>query len=111
MDTLRGHYAKVSDLVARVDTAESAAEKGSSLEALMAALFEQVPGFVVYDRNTRTATEEIDLVVLNDSQDPLYLREGPLVLVKCKNSSTAQVNQKFYTLLKEKCRNQYLGAQ
>ena len=103
---LRGHYAKVSDLVARVEAAKSPAEKGTSLEVLMAALFEQVPGFVVYDRNTRTETEEIDLIVLNDSRDPLYLREGPLVLVECKNWTNRPGRPEF-SILEGKMRNRY----
>ena len=103
---LRGHYAEVSDLVARVEAAESSAEKGISLETLMAALFEQVPGFVVYGRNTRTETEEIDLIVLNDSRDPLYSREDPLVLVECKNW-TNKTGRPEFSLLEAKMRNRY----
>jgi Restriction endonuclease len=103
---LRGHYAQVSDLMARVEAAKSSTEKGMSLEVLMAALFEQVPGFVVYDRNTRTETEEIDLIVLNDSRDPVYLREGPLVLVECKNW-TSRPGRPEFSLLEGKMRNRY----
>lgn len=103
---LRGHYARVSDLMTRVEAAKSSTEKGMSLEVLMAALFEQVPGFVVYDRNTRTETEEIDLIVLNDSRDPVYLREGPLVLVECKNW-TSRPGRPEFSLLEGKMRNRY----
>ena len=103
---LRGHYAKVSDLLARVKAAESSADKGAALEALMAALFEQVPGFVVYDRNARTETEEIDLIVLNDSRDSVYLREGPLILVECKNW-TSKPGRPEFSLLEGKMRNRY----
>ena len=81
---LRGHYAKVSELVARVDAAESSADKGASLEILMAALFEQIPGFTVI-RSVRTETEQIDLEILNDSQDAVYSKDAPLLLVECKN--------------------------
>lgn len=103
---LRGHYAKVPDLVARVEAAQSPAEKGTSLEVLIAALFEQVPGFVVYERNTRTETEEIDLIVLNDSRDPLFHREGPLVLVECKNWTNRPGRPEF-SILEGKMRNRY----
>lgn len=103
---LRGDYVAVSDLIARVEGAESAIEKGASLEGLMATLFEQVPGFVVYDRNTRTETEEIDLMILNGSQDSLYMREGPLVLVECKNW-TSKPGRPEFSLLESKMRNRY----
>jgi hypothetical protein len=81
---LRGHYASVSELVARADAAGSSADKGASLEILMATLFEQVPGFTVI-RSTRTETEQIDLEILNGSQDVVYSKDGPLILAECKN--------------------------
>ena len=59
---LSTHHMQVSQLVAQVEAADSPADKGNALELLMAALFEQVPGFVVYDRKMRTETEELDLI-------------------------------------------------
>ena len=103
---LRGHYAPVSELIARVEAAESPAEKGSSLESLMAALFEQVPGFVVYERNVRTETEEIDLVILNDSHDPVFSKDGPIILVECKNW-TAKPGRPEFSQLEIKVRNRH----
>ena len=103
---LRGHYAQTSELVAGVDAAETAADKGASLELLMEALFAQVPGFVVYERDRRTATEELDLVLLNDSPDPVYSRDGPIILVECKNWVTRPGRPDF-SLLEAKMRNRY----
>lgn len=84
-NVLQGRYARIDELMARVDQAESPEDKGSSLEVLMSALLEQVPGFTVYDRNVYTKTEEIDLVLLNGSTDPVYAKDGSLILVECKN--------------------------
>jgi hypothetical protein len=103
---LRGHYTQASELVARVNAAESSADKGASLELLMEALFAQVPGFVVYERNRRTATEELDLVVLNDSPDPVYSKDGPIILVECKNWTTRPGRPEF-SQLENKIRNRY----
>jgi hypothetical protein len=103
---LRGHYAQVSELIARVEAAESPADKGTSLESLMSALFGQVPGFVVYERNVRTETEEIDLFVLNDSRDPVFSKDGPIILVECKNW-TAKPGRPEFSLLEGKIRNRY----
>jgi hypothetical protein len=103
---LRGHYAKPTDLVARVDAAETATGKGTSLELLMEALFAQVPGFVVYQRNLRTVTEEIDLVIVNDSADPLFSRDGPIILVECKNW-TSRPGRPELSLLEGKIRNRH----
>lgn len=103
---LRGHYAKTSELVARVDAAKSSADKGAALESLMEALFAQVPGFVVYDRDLRTMTEELDLVVLNASPDPVFSKDGPIVLVECKNW-TIRPGRPEFSLLESKIRNRY----
>jgi hypothetical protein len=103
---LSSHHAQVSQLVASVEAADSPSAKGSALESLMAALFEQVPGFVVYDRDVRTKTEELDLILLNDSRDPVYSRDGPLVLVECKNW-TAKPGRPDFSLLESKIRNRH----
>ncbi|MDB4889231.1 MAG: hypothetical protein JWL61_1086 [Gemmatimonadetes bacterium] len=69
-----------------VASATSTDERGRSLEELVSRLFEGVPGFSVTGR-IRTATEEIDLSVLNGSDDPRFRRESALILVECKNWS------------------------
>jgi hypothetical protein len=103
---LSSHHAQVSQLVSRVEAAKSPSDKGSALESLMSALFEQVPGFVVYGRDVRTETEEIDLILLNDSQDPVYSKDGPLVLVECKNWTT-KMGRPDFSLLESKIRNRH----
>jgi len=103
---LGSHHAQVSELVGRVEAAKSPSDKGNTLESLMMALFEQVPGFVVYEHKVRTKTEEIDLILLNDSRDPVYSRDGPLVLVECKNWTTRPGRPDF-SLLEGKIRNRH----
>jgi hypothetical protein len=103
---LRGHYARISELVARVDAVESPADKGAALESLMEALFAHVPGFVVYDRDLRTATEELDLVILNDSADPIFSKDGAIILVECKNWATKSGRPEL-SLLEGKMRNRF----
>lgn len=103
---MHSHHTQVSELVALVDSAESPSDKGAALESLMAALFEQVPGFVVYGRDVRTKTEEIDLILLNDSRDPVYSKDGPLVLVECKNWTT-KLGRPDFSLLEAKIRNRH----
>ena len=66
-------------LIDTVENSISADEKGRSLEELMSRLLETVSGFSVTGR-TRTATEEIDITVLNDSNDPRFRRESALLL-------------------------------
>jgi hypothetical protein len=61
-------------------------------------LYEQVPGFTVIGRDVRTDTEEIDLVVLNGSPDPLYSKDGALVLVECKNWTAKPGRPEFSSL-------------
>ena len=103
---LRGQYAQVASLVAKVEAAESADEKGSSLESLMMTLFEQVPGFSVWQTNVHSRTEEMDLIVLNGSQDAVFSKDGPIILIECKNW-TAKTGRPEFSILEGKIRNRH----
>jgi ActR/RegA family two-component response regulator len=80
-------------------------EKGKALEDLVAALFSSVEGFLVFERNCKTATEEIDIVVENRSLDPLWQKLGALFLIECKNWHSQRVGKDEFVLFKEKIRN------
>jgi hypothetical protein len=71
-------------LVQTIDEATTPDDKGRSLEELCSRLFESVNGLTVTNR-IRTATEEIDLSILNDNDDPRLRRESALLLAECKN--------------------------
>ena len=62
-------------------------EKGRRLEALLAFLFSQVSDLKVAERNFRTETEEIDLVLQVDNFSPrVWQKAGvPFILVEAKN--------------------------
>lgn len=91
-----------------VEAASSTDEQGRSLEELVSRLFESVPGFIVTDR-IRTATEEIDLSVLNGSDDPRFRRESALILVECKNWS-AKCGKNELVAFREKVLNRRTRA-
>jgi hypothetical protein len=76
----------LGSLLAAVDGARASADKGVALERVVAALFNRVPGFTLRT-NQRTETEEIDLVIVNGSDEPRWRHGTPLVLVECKNWS------------------------
>jgi hypothetical protein len=90
-------------LVEAVETTSSTDTKGRSLEELMSRLFESVDGFSVTDR-IRTATEEIDLSILNDSSEPRFRREGAILLAECKNWSS-KCGKNEFVIFKEKIEN------
>lgn len=90
-------------LVDAVEKASSSDERGRSLEELVSRLFETIPGFSVTDR-IRTATEEIDIAVLNDSNDPRFRRESAILLAECKNWSE-KCGKNEFVLFKEKIEN------
>lgn len=69
----------------RVETDRN--RKGRLLEDLLELLFRLVPGFVVTARR-RGADEEFDLIVRNESTDPLWSKESALILIECKNWSS-----------------------
>ena len=90
-------------LVNAVDKASSSDERGRSLEELTSRLFKTIPGFTVTDR-IKTATEEIDIAVLNDSNDPRFRRESAVLLAECKNWSD-KCGKNEFVLFKEKIEN------
>jgi hypothetical protein len=90
-------------LVDAVETAESADDKGRTLEELCSRLFASVPGLTVTGR-VRTETEEIDISVLNDSSEPRLRREGALILAECKNW-TARCGKDEFVLFHSKLKN------
>lgn len=93
----------VEQLVQTVDSAKTTDEKGRSLEELVARLFGTVPGFTVSGR-LRTETEEIDITVLNNSDDPRLKREEAVILVECKNWSS-KCGKNEFVIFKEKIEN------
>lgn len=90
-------------LVEGVETARSSDERGRALEELMCRLFESLPGFSVSSR-VRTATEEIDIMILNDSNDPRFRRESAILLAECKNWS-GKCGKNEFVIFKEKIEN------
>ena len=66
-------------------------------------MFETVPGLTVNAR-VRTATEEIDIAILNDSSDPRLRRESALLLVECKNW-TGKCGKNEFVVFREKIEN------
>jgi len=90
-------------LVDAVGTAQTADEKGRSLEELCSQLFASVPGLTVNGR-VRSQTEEIDISILNDSSDPRLRREGAVILAECKNW-TGRCGKNEFVLFKEKLEN------
>ena len=90
-------------LVNAVEKASSTDERGRSLEELISRLFEAISGFTVTER-IRTATEEIDIAVLNDSNDPRFRRESVIVLAECKNWSD-KCGKNEFVLFKAKIEN------
>lgn len=90
-------------LLVKVETAESSKDKGDSLELLMTSLFSSVPGFNV-STNVETRTEEIDLWIENECSCAPFNKEGPLILVECKNWANKAGKNEFVQL-REKARN------
>jgi hypothetical protein len=64
---------------------------GRKLEAFAAAFFGEA--FTVHEKNVRTDTEELDLVLeASRESDPVF-RKGPYLLVECKDWRTQAVDQ------------------
>lgn len=62
--------------------------KGKLLEDLMVLLFKTIPGFHQVSVRRRNEVEEIDLLVRNESRDPLWVNERTsYILAECKHWS------------------------
>lgn len=93
----------LDSLVQAVEKAPTTDAKGRSLEELCSRLFESVMGFAVSGR-ILTATEEIDITILNDSADPRLRRESALLLAECKNW-TSKCGKDEFVIFREKIEN------
>jgi CheY-like chemotaxis protein len=78
---------QLTRLWAEARTEPERARKGRLLEDLLELLLKQIPGFVVVSRR-RSADEEFELVVRNESTDPLWSKDSQYFLVECKNWSS-----------------------
>jgi CheY-like chemotaxis protein len=70
---------------ARTET--DANRKGKLLEDLLVYLLRTIQGFRQASPRRRNDIEEIDIVVQNESNDPLWAKEQQYILVECKNWS------------------------
>jgi CheY-like chemotaxis protein len=86
-----------------------AAQKGRLLEETLQLLLASIPGFNEVRTNVRGMAEEFDIVVRNESVDPVLQREGSLILVECKNWS-GKVDRKELTLIASKVRDRHPRA-
>jgi CheY-like chemotaxis protein len=79
--------AVLEETYADVWTEKNPHRKGALLEQLMVLLFKTIPGFGGISARRRNDIEEIDLVIPNESRDPVWQKEGSYLLGECKNWS------------------------
>lgn len=68
----------------RTLVARTKKDKGKALEELLCSLFESVKGLSISDKNIRTASEELDILIVNESKNPFLEKLGTPILVECK---------------------------
>ncbi len=79
--------AEIADTWKAVQTETDSNRKGTLLENLMVLLVQTIPGFRNAATRRKNEMEEIDVVVRNESTDPLWSTEGAYILFECKNWS------------------------
>jgi len=80
--------AALRDAWAAVESEGDVHRKGKLLEDLMVLLFKTIPGFHQVSVRRRNEVEEIDLLIRNESTDPLWVNERTsYILVECKHWS------------------------
>lgn len=82
-------------------------ERGRMLETLMGAILSSVKGFSIISTNVRTSTEEIDLLVRNNSDEWPWAYESPLLLVECKNWSRDKIGVADVKVFADKLNNRF----
>ncbi len=78
--------ARIRDLWSRLDEGTADA-RGRRLEDLMLLILTSVPGFREEPSRLRSAAEEIDLTIRNESSDPFWSKLSPYIVAECKNWS------------------------
>lgn len=79
--------AEIRQLWAAARSESDSNRKGKLLEDLMVQILTTIPGFQHASPRRRNELEEIDILVRNESDDALWTKEGPYLLVECKNWS------------------------
>jgi hypothetical protein len=82
----RAHY---DGLLGSIRAAATAMEKGRALEEITSYLFSALDGVEVMHRDARMAAEELDLVLWNAQIEAVLKPWDDVILVECKNWSTA----------------------
>ena len=92
-------------LVTAVPRQDEPAAKGEILEELMVRLFRSIDGFEVRTR-VHTETEEIDIFILNGSDEAPWRDMGPAIVGECKNWS-GKCGTPEYDHFESKVRNRH----
>jgi CheY-like chemotaxis protein len=87
-------------------TSTNSQQKGAALERVIRWLFESVPGLHHARTNLANETEEIDVLVMNQSTHELLRRQGDVFVVECKNW-TGRVGTEVFSRLRDKVTNRY----
>lgn len=93
----------IPDLLNVVETEINSNKKGRALEELISKLFIQISGFEIKER-VKTETEEIDILILNKSNESIWIKESVIMLAECKNWSSVCGKNEF-VIFKEKLKN------
>jgi CheY-like chemotaxis protein len=90
----------------RATTSRDRQEKGAALERVVRMLFESIPGLHHARTNVQNETEEIDVLVMNQSSHELLRRQGDVFVVECKNW-TGRVGSEVFSRLRDKVEKRY----
>lgn len=95
---------ELPELIERVKNTSDTDEKGKYLEELVARFFSEISGLQIIERK-RTKTEEIDIVLINNSELPFWKGESKLILIECKNWTKKPAGKNEYVAFREKLEN------
>ncbi|XCA83501.1 DNA (cytosine-5-)-methyltransferase [Exiguobacterium mexicanum] len=94
---------KFTHLLSQIESETNSQEKGKILEVLIKIFFEEVKNFEV-STNIRTRTEEIDIVIKNNSKKNPWKEEGVIIIGECKNWNK-KCGKNDFVIFKQKIEN------
>ncbi|KFA93057.1 hypothetical protein Q664_11585 [Archangium violaceum Cb vi76] len=94
---LRQRKEQLKALWLEASSPEVSDEEGQLLEDFAAEFFKE--SFLVSERNARTGTEEIDLILRPSRESDAVFRKSSYLFVECKNWRKQKVNQEVVTKL------------
>lgn len=98
ISTLKSHYSSLKN-------EQDPYKKGLKFEYFVSMLFGQMGFTRILNRIKDKSSNEVDLAIRNELNDPFFLKFKQYILIECKNYSEEGIERNMFTVFKEKVKN------